>query len=111
MPVATMQGREIHVDEEGFLTDPSEWDEELAKQLAANIGLELTDRHYEVIRFAREDAAAQGETPTLRRMQTVGGFPPRSCSSCSPRSPPRSCPTSPGCRSPSAASDHPKERP
>jgi sulfur relay (sulfurtransferase) DsrC/TusE family protein len=31
MPVATMQGREIHVDEEGFLTDPSEWDEELAK--------------------------------------------------------------------------------
>ena len=74
MPVATMQGREIHVDEEGFLTDPSEWDEELAKQLAANIGLELTDRHYEAIRFARQDAEEQGETPTIRRMQAVGGF-------------------------------------
>lgn len=74
MPVATMQGREVQVDEEGFLTDPSQWDEELAKQLAANIGLELTDRHFEAIRFARQDAAEQGETPTIRRMQAVGGF-------------------------------------
>lgn len=75
MPVATMQGRDIHVDEEGFLTDPTEWDEELAKELAANIGLELTPRHLEVIAFARADQAAEGETPTLRRMTAVGGFP------------------------------------
>jgi TusE/DsrC/DsvC family sulfur relay protein len=74
MPVATMQGREIDLDEEGFLTDPSQWDEELATQLAANIGLELTDRHLEVIRFARADQAEQGETPTVRRLQAVGGF-------------------------------------
>lgn len=74
MPVATIRGREIHLDDEGFLTDPAEWDEDLAAQLAANIGLELTDRHLEVIRFARTDAAAQGETPTLRRLQTAGGF-------------------------------------
>jgi TusE/DsrC/DsvC family sulfur relay protein len=87
MPVATMQGREIHVDEEGFLTDPSEWDEELAKQLAANIGLELTDRHHEAIRFARQDAAAQGETPTLRRMQAAGGFPTKELFQLFPKKP------------------------
>jgi len=75
MPVAMMSGREIHLDDEGFLTDPAEWDEDLAQQLAANIGLPLTDRHLEVIRFARADRAAHGETPTLRRLQTVGGFP------------------------------------
>jgi TusE/DsrC/DsvC family sulfur relay protein len=74
MPVATVQGREIHLDEEGFLTDASEWDTELAEQLAANIGLELTDRHHEIIRWARQDAAEQGETPTIRRLQAVGGF-------------------------------------
>jgi TusE/DsrC/DsvC family sulfur relay protein len=74
MPVATIQGREIDLDEEGFLTDPSQWDEELARQLATNIGLELTDRHLEVIRFARADQAEQGETPTIRRLQAVGGF-------------------------------------
>jgi sulfur relay (sulfurtransferase) DsrC/TusE family protein len=43
MTVATIGGREVQVDAEGFLTDPAEWDEELAAVLAANIGLELTD--------------------------------------------------------------------
>jgi TusE/DsrC/DsvC family sulfur relay protein len=87
MPVATVLGREIHLDEEGFLTDPAEWDEELASQLAANIGLELTDRHHEVIRFARADQAAQGETPTLRRLQAVGGFPTKELFQLFPKKP------------------------
>jgi len=34
MTVATMEGREVHVDAEGFLTDPEEWDEGLAATLA-----------------------------------------------------------------------------
>jgi TusE/DsrC/DsvC family sulfur relay protein len=87
MPVATMQGRDIHVDDEGFLTVPDEWDEGLAAQLAANVGLELTPRHFEVIGFARADAAAEGETPTLRRMQTVGGFPTKELFQLFPKKP------------------------
>jgi TusE/DsrC/DsvC family sulfur relay protein len=87
MPVATMHGREIHVDEEGFLTVPDEWDEELGRELAANIGIELTPRHLEVIAFARADAAEQGETPTLRRMQTVGGFPTKELFQLFPKKP------------------------
>jgi len=87
MAVATMQGREIHVDEEGFLTDPSEWDEALAHELAANIGIELTDRHLEVIEFARADQAANGETPTLRRMSAAGGFPTKELFQLFPKKP------------------------
>ena len=30
MPITTIDGHEIHVNEEGFLTDPDEWDEDLA---------------------------------------------------------------------------------
>jgi len=75
MPLATLHGREIHVDAEGFLTDPAEWDEDLARDLGGAIGVELTPRHLDAIRFARTDHAANGETPTLRRMQVVGGFP------------------------------------
>ncbi len=30
MPVTTLDGHQIHVNEEGFLTDPAEWDEDLA---------------------------------------------------------------------------------
>jgi len=69
-----MGGRRIHVNDEGFLTDPNEWDEELAARLAAQIGIELTDAHRRVIRFLRDDFQAKGETPTLRRVATVGGI-------------------------------------
>jgi len=75
MPVTTMNGREIQVNEEGFLTQYDEWDEELAEVLAKNIDIDLTDKHWKVIRFLREDFKTQGETPTTRRVQTVGGVP------------------------------------
>ena len=75
MPVTTLAGREVHVDDEGFLTEYDEWDEDLAEVLAANIGIELTDEHWKVLRFLRDDYRAQGETATTRRVQTVGGVP------------------------------------
>jgi len=75
MPVTTIAGRDIHVDDEGFLTLYDEWDEDLAKQLAAQIGIDLTDAHWKAIRFLRADYAVQGETATLRRVSVVGGIP------------------------------------
>jgi len=73
MPVTEINGHQIHVDDEGFLTDYNEWDEDLAKVLAAAIGIDLTDEHWKVIHFLREDYATQGQTATARRVQTVGG--------------------------------------
>ena len=87
MTVATIGGRDVQVDAEGFLTDPAEWDEELAAVLAANIGLELTDAHLAAIRFAREDHAATGETPTLRRMATAGGISTKEMFALFPKKP------------------------
>jgi len=75
MTVTTIAGRDIHVDAEGFLTEYDEWDDDLAKQLAEQIGVDLTDAHWQAIRFLREDFRAQGETPTLRRVTTVAGIP------------------------------------
>lgn len=75
MSTATLAGREVHVNDEGFLTEYDEWDEALAGVLAANIGIELTDAHWKVIHFLREDFKAQGETPTTRRVQQVAGIP------------------------------------
>jgi TusE/DsrC/DsvC family sulfur relay protein len=75
MPVTTMNGREIQVNDEGFLTQYDEWDEQLAEVLAKNIDVDLTDEHWKVIRFLREDFKTQGETPTTRRVQSVGGVP------------------------------------
>lgn len=75
MPTNTLAGHTFEVNEEGFFTRPDQWDEELAALLADLVGIsELTDEHWAALRFMRRDAAETGVTPTLRRMQTVGGF-------------------------------------
>jgi len=87
MSLATIAGQEVHVDEEGFMTEYDEWDEELARQLAANIDIELTDRHMEAIRFLRADFLVVGETPTLRRVTTAGGIPTKELFQLFPKKP------------------------
>ncbi|HKT02816.1 MAG TPA: TusE/DsrC/DsvC family sulfur relay protein [Rugosimonospora sp.] len=75
MPVTTLGDVQVHVDAEGFLTEYDEWTPDLARQLAAAIGVELTGAHWPVLRFLREDYAAQHETATLRRVATRTGTP------------------------------------
>jgi tRNA 2-thiouridine synthesizing protein E len=75
MPTQEMLGREIHVDDEGFLTEFSEWDEKLGAELAKNIGVKMTDEHWKVVEFLRRDYESQGTTATTRRVDFVGGFP------------------------------------
>lgn len=70
----TIDGHTFHIDHEGFFTRREEWSEELAAILAELLDLHLTQEHWAALRFMREDQAATGVTPTLRRMQTVGGF-------------------------------------
>lgn len=75
MPVTELDGHRVHVNDEGFLTEYAEWDEDLAQVLARQIGIDLTDDHWKVIRFLRKDFLDKGETATTRRVQTVGGVP------------------------------------
>lgn len=76
MSTTLIAGHEVQIDDEGFMTDPSEWTEDLAEILAKNIGIDtLTDGHWKVIRFLREDFDAQGETAGLRRITTEIGVP------------------------------------
>ncbi|GAA0815594.1 TusE/DsrC/DsvC family sulfur relay protein [Spirilliplanes yamanashiensis] len=87
MKVATIAGRAVHVDDEGFLTVYGEWDEDLAETLAARIGIELTDAHWKALRFLRDDYRSQGETATLRRVSVVGGIPTRQLFTLFPKKP------------------------
>jgi TusE/DsrC/DsvC family sulfur relay protein len=87
MPVTTIAGRDIHVDDEGFLAVYEEWDDDLAKQLAAQIGIDLTDAHWKAIRFLREDYQSQGETATIRRVSTLAGVPTKALFTLFPKKP------------------------
>ena len=52
---------QVSFDAEGFMTDPNEWTEEIAVELAKDEGIdELTDRHWVVINFVRDEYRAYG---------------------------------------------------
>lgn len=46
--------REIDVNEEGYLTDFSQWDKEIGRCLADEQSIALTDRHWEIIDFIHD---------------------------------------------------------
>ncbi|MCB0990190.1 MAG: TusE/DsrC/DsvC family sulfur relay protein [Acidimicrobiales bacterium] len=87
MSTTTIAGVEVHVDDEGFMTEYEEWNEDIAKELAANIGIEMTEDHWPVIKFLREDYKEQGETPMLRRVANVGGVPTKQLFQLFPKKP------------------------
>ena len=87
MPSTTIAGRTVDVNDEGFLTDPTAWNEEMGTELARLIGVEMTDAHWGVIRFLREDFAVMGETATLRRVSTQAGVPVKELFALFPKKP------------------------
>ncbi|MCL4725659.1 MAG: TusE/DsrC/DsvC family sulfur relay protein, partial [Rhodocyclaceae bacterium] len=49
-----LNGKSYDTDEEGYLTDINEWNEDVAKVLAQNENIDMTEQHWEVINFLRE---------------------------------------------------------
>ncbi|HSU74639.1 MAG TPA: TusE/DsrC/DsvC family sulfur relay protein [Terrabacter sp.] len=78
MPTTTIAGHAVEVNDEGFLTRPEQWSDDLGAELARLIGIELTDEHWKLVHFLRDDFARQGETATLRRVSTQSGTPVKS---------------------------------
>ncbi len=49
-----VNGQTFETDEEGYLTNRTDWNEDLAKEMARLDNCELTENHWEVINFLRE---------------------------------------------------------
>jgi tRNA 2-thiouridine synthesizing protein E len=74
MPTTTLGGVDVAVNDEGFFEDPAQWTEEMAPELARGEGIEeLTDDHWKVIRFVRDEYAAKGTGPTVRVLGKTSG--------------------------------------
>jgi TusE/DsrC/DsvC family sulfur relay protein len=71
MAQKTIAGKTIEVNDEGYLLDASQWDREVAAELAKEAGIELTDKHYEVLEFLRQ-SNEKGETLTIRKVGKSG---------------------------------------
>jgi TusE/DsrC/DsvC family sulfur relay protein len=78
----------VNVDAEGFLTDPAEWSEELAEDIALENGVrELTPRHWLVVHFMRDRYLATGTAPTIRSLGKESGVPVKELYELFPKGP------------------------
>lgn len=60
-------------DADGFLLDASTWSEDLAVKIAGALRVTLTEEHWTVVRWAREDALTTGASPNVRRVAAGSG--------------------------------------
>jgi tRNA 2-thiouridine synthesizing protein E len=56
----------IQTDKEGYLKEPSLWDESLAPVIAITEGITLTEDHWEVIRYVRRFYDEFNTSPSIR---------------------------------------------
>ena len=88
MTMTLVANRTVDVDAEGFLTDPTQWDEELAEQIARDAGIPgLTERHWLVVRFMRERYLQTGTAPSIRSLGKESGVPIRELYELFPKGP------------------------
>ncbi len=71
MTTKTIANLSVEVTDEGYLKDVSAWNKEIAIAIAKEEGIELTDKHFEVIEFIRNKVAA-GEGLTIRGIGKSG---------------------------------------
>jgi dissimilatory sulfite reductase related protein len=74
MTTATIAGVEVSVNDEGFLEDATQWNRDIATEIARNEGIaDLTPQHWQVIEFMRTEYFEKGTGPTVRALGKSSG--------------------------------------
>ncbi len=69
METVELLGKQVALDEDGNLKNMSDWDKEIAVEIAKQEGIdELTDRHWIVIDFMRNEYEKKGDAPSIRKL-------------------------------------------
>ena len=71
MAEKTFAGKTVEVTDEGYLVNKEDWSKEVAADMAKEDGIELTDKHYEVLEFLRQEEAT-GASLTIRKVGKSG---------------------------------------
>ena len=88
MATRTICGKTIQVNDEGFMTNPAEWSQDIAVELAKEEGIaELTAAHWKIIEFCRQTAGKSGSAPTIRQITTGSGVTTKDLFSLFPKGP------------------------
>ena len=74
MTTITLAAADVELNDEGFFVHPDQWTEDMAPELARREGIdELTDAHWGVIRFVRNEYLTKGTGPTVRVLGKTSG--------------------------------------
>jgi TusE/DsrC/DsvC family sulfur relay protein len=70
-----LAGAEIEVNDEGFFVDANQWTEDMATELAEEWGVPtpLTDQHWTVLHYMRQEYFENGTGPTVRKLGKSSG--------------------------------------
>ena len=63
----TVNGNELETDDQGYLLEP-DFSDDAVKVIAAAEGIVLTDAHWTVVAFLRDEYRENGHTPNFRNM-------------------------------------------
>ena len=64
-----LNGQEVETTDTGFLVNLEDWNEDIAKVIAAQEEIELTERHWDVINYLRDEFINNKENqPNTRNM-------------------------------------------
>ena len=88
MATRDIAGQTVQVNDEGFMTDPSEWNKDIAVVIASEEGVaEMTDAHWKVIDYCRQVGLESGSAPTLRNITNGAGVPTKQLFGLFPKGP------------------------
>ena len=68
-----VEGKQLAVDEEGYLANLNDWIPGVADVMAKQDGLELTDEHWDIINFLREYYEEYQIAPAVRVLTKAVG--------------------------------------
>jgi TusE/DsrC/DsvC family sulfur relay protein len=75
METKELGGKQIEVDEDGFIQDPDAWDQAVAKDLALTEGVnDMTENHWKVVNYLRGYYLEFQMAPMIRKLCKETGF-------------------------------------
>jgi TusE/DsrC/DsvC family sulfur relay protein len=75
MPTVELAGKQITVDEDGFIQEPDKWDRSIAEALAKTEGVEsMGEDHWKLVEYIRDYYQKFGIAPMVRKLCKETGF-------------------------------------
>ena len=53
-------------DQEGYLLNPADWNQQIAQEIAVSMDIQMTEAHWEIVRFVRAYYESHDSVPELR---------------------------------------------